>query len=160
MVLPLATLEAFSPVAPVTPFTYRDNDTNMTILRKLQEAIDALVVQINLVSATDATNLGDGLNQVIVQFNAALNSVRDELVSLVEGSHDESVATDPTTGLRLQGLSRVVSNVYDNLRIFAYFAKQYDDQQLTCAQYEALNYSARHFDLAPLYPTLNDTMGA
>lgn len=158
MVLPLATLDGFSPITPVTPFTYRDNATNVTILRSLELKLNDLIAKINEVAATDASNLGEGLNQLVLEFNASLNSVRDELVALVEGSHDESVATDPTTGLRLQGLSRVVGNVYDNVRIFAYFAKQYDDVEMTAAQYDALQYSARHFDLAPLYPTLNDVL--
>jgi hypothetical protein len=47
--------------------------------------------------------------------------------------------------------------VYDNARVFAYFAKQYDQLNLTAAAYDALAYSARHFDLGVTYPTLNDT---
>jgi hypothetical protein len=44
--------------------------------------------------------------------------------------------------------------------VFAYFAKQYDELDLTAAEYDALNYSARHFDLGVTYPTINDVQGA
>jgi len=46
--------------------------------------------------------------------------------------------------------------VYDNARIFAYFARQYDELVLTASAYDTLAYSARHFDLGITYPTLND----
>jgi hypothetical protein len=79
------------------------------------------------------------------------------LTALVQSSHDEGIVFDPTNGSHIEGFSLVLGRVYDNARVFAYFAKQYDQLNLTAATYDALAYSARHFDLGVTYPTLNDT---
>lgn len=157
MVLP--TDMVFTPINPVTPFTYRDTATFLTILSGLESKLDSLIAEINSVSQTDADNLSTGIANLANQLNLEMANLRAELLQWVVGSHNEGVATDPTNGKLAQGLSVVVSRVYDYARIFAYFAKQYDDLGMTAADYDALNYAARHYDLAPLYPTLNDIQG-
>jgi hypothetical protein len=112
----------------------------------------------NEISTSNTDNLNAAVTALVAQFNAALAELRSSLEALIAGSHDESIAFDPTTGSILTGLSTVVSNVYDNLRIYAYFAKQYDELELTAAEYDALEYTARHFDLVVTYPTPNAEM--
>jgi hypothetical protein len=85
-----------------------------------------------------------------MNFQASVNA-------LIESSHDEGIVFDPTNGTHLDGFSVVLGRVYDNSRVFAYFAKQYDQLNLTAADYDGHQYSARHFDLGITYPTLNDT---
>lgn len=151
-------LAPFEPINQVTPFTYRDNDTYLTLLHGLKAKVEELIVFINEVSETDAANLNSAVLALTAQFNSALAALRSDLEALIAGSHDESIAFDPTTGSLLSGLSTVISNVYDNLRVYAYFAKDYDDLDLTAAEYDALQYTARHYDLAVTYPTFNAEM--
>lgn len=146
----------YSPLDAVVPFTYRDNATYLSILNGALEKLDEVVAQLNLLTVQSNDNLNNGLGGLRAELLAAISALRTEMVNLIEGSHDESIAFDPTNGTHLEGLSTVVSRVYDNLRIYAYFAKQYDNLGLTAAQYDALQYPARHFDLAVLHPTLND----
>ena len=159
MVLPLTTLAPFSPVNPVTPFTYRDNATFLTILHALERRVNEIIAAVNLANDQDATNLNEAILELTNSLNLTVQNVYTELTAMIDGSHDESVATDPTNGNRLSGLSTVISNVYDNARIFAYFAQQYDELLLTASAYDALEYSARHFDLGITYPILNDVQG-
>ena len=153
MGLPLDTLAAFSPITPVTPFTYRDTATNMTILREMERKINALVDAIN----EESSNNAGGLNAFKLAVAAALTALRVELVTMIEALEGDATALDPTNGTRTEGVSKVIGRVYDYTRIFAYFARQYDELDLTAAEYDALDYSARHFDLGVTYPTLNDT---
>lgn len=157
MVTPLDTLAPFSPINPVTPFTYRDNATTLTVLRLLENKLNSVIEALNDSNIEITDNLNEAITELTNSLNLQIAALYNELVERIDSSHDDSVADDPTTGRRNEGLSKVVANVYDNARIFAYFASQYDALELTCAEYEALNYSARFFDLAPLYPVLNAT---
>jgi hypothetical protein len=146
----------FEPVGAVQPFTYRDNATYLTILHGMREKLVELIDFINSSNVINNDNLNNGLGGLRTELLKAINDLRIELTALIEGSHDESIAFDPTNGTRLEGLSTVISRVYDNLRIYAYFAKQYDDLEMTAAEYDALQLTARHYDLAITHPTLND----
>jgi hypothetical protein len=156
MVLPLGTLDAFSPINPVTPFTYRDNATFLTILRGLEERLNTLIEAVNLADGAGVSNLNQAIAQLTNALNLSLVSVENRLTDLVESSHDEDIALDPTNGMHVEGVSLVIGRVYDNVRVFAYFAKQYDLLALTAADYDLLAHSARHFDLGVTYPTIND----
>jgi hypothetical protein len=159
MVLSLVNLPAFTPINSVTPFTYRDNATYLTILHKMQEKVAELITTVNSLNENTSEDLNKGFVEMVIQLNTVITALHDEFVSLLEAASGESLVNDPTTGVRSEGLSRVVSNVYDNTRIFAYFAKQFDDLQQTAISYDALELSARHFDLGITYPTLNDVLG-
>lgn len=146
------------PILPVTPFTMRDTATNLTVLHGLREKVEELTAHVNASDAQNASNINQAIADLTNALNLALANAYTELLARVDVGPD-SLADDPTTGKRNSGLSLVVGNVYDNARIFAYFAGQFDALNLTAAEFDALNYSARHFDLAPLYPTLNDVYG-
>jgi len=152
-------LAPFSPLNPVTPFTYRDNATFLTIQHSVVKRLNELIDLVNLANAQDESNLNQAILDLTNSLNLTLQNMYADLTALIAGSHDESVATDPTNGVRLEGLSTVISRVYDNVRVFAYFAKQYDDLLLTASEYDTLSYSARHFDLGITYPILNDVLG-
>jgi hypothetical protein len=150
----LVGLPPFEPIDSVTPFTYRDNATYLSILKTLETTVNALIDNINEVSINNA----GGLNAFKTYVDDALTALRAELLELINSIELDNGATvlDPTTGNRTEALSKALGNVYDNARIFAYFAKQYDDLNLTAADYDALMLKARHYDLAPTYPTLSD----
>lgn len=156
MVQPLALLAPFNPVNPVTPFTFRDTATNLTILHGLVDKVNAIIEQVNLSLAEDQDNLESAINDLTNSLNLTLMNYQVEITNLVESTHDEGVAFNPTTGTRVDPVSKVIGDTYDNTRVFAYFALQYDNLGLTAAAYDALTYSARHFDLGVTYPTLND----
>lgn len=147
-----AGLATFEPINSVTPFTYRDNATYLTILKGLETTVNALITNINDVS----TNNAGGLNALRDYVNDALIALRVELLTIVEGLESDATALDPTNGTRTESISKVIGRVYDNLRIFGYFAKQYDELNYTAAEYDALQLGARHYDLGITYPTLND----
>ena len=152
----LVGLFPFNPIDSVTPFTYRDNATYLTILTGLKDKVNDLVEYVNNGFDTDNSNINNGLSGLRTELINDINQLRTDLTTLIEGSHDESIAFDPTNGTHLEGLSTVISRVYDNVRVFAYFAKQYDNLNLTALQYDTLQYTARHFDTGVTYPTLND----
>lgn len=147
----------FAPVSNVTPFTYRDGETFLSELHRIKEYIRELAF---LLESGDAANR-DYVNKAIAALTEQFNAAIVYLEGLIAGSHDESIAFDPTNGTHLEGLSQVVSNVYDNVRIFAYFALDLDNMDLTAAEYDAwlATMPVRHMDLAPLYPALNDVLG-
>ena len=157
---PIPPIGRFAPVNPVVPFTMRDTATFLSILHGLREHVNDLAEHINTTDADNHSAWQKAIDDLTNALNLAILNVYNELVERIDSSHDDSVANDPTTGKRNMGLSTVVANVYDNARIFAYFAGQYDALGMTAAEYEALNYTARHYDLAPLYPTLNDVYPA
>lgn len=141
----------YSPVDAVVPFTYRDNATYLAILEGLKDKVEEIRLQINLVS----DNNSGGLNGLRDELFAALDAFESEITAMVEALNGEATVIDPTTGNRIAPLSLALGHAYDNNRIYAYFAKQYDELNLTAADYDALAYSARFFDLVPTYPTLN-----
>lgn len=156
MVLPLDILAGSSPVNPVTPFTYRDNATNLTILRALELKLNALIAEFNTAIAENESNTDEAISNLVNSVNLTLANFQAEIEALIEATHEDGLAFNPTNGRRTDGVSRVISDVYDYARVFAYFALQYDELELTAAQYDALQHSARHFDLGVTYPTLND----
>lgn len=156
MVQPMVGLAPFEPINSVTPFTYRDNSTYLTILKGIQDKVNELTEYANSIAAADSDNLNAGLNGIRDQFNAQIKALQIYLENLIAGSHDEGIAFDPTNGTYLEGVSTVISRVYDNVRVFAYFARQYDDFGWTAKEYDDKALVARHFDLGIMYPVLND----
>ena len=151
----LVGVPAFSPLSQSTPFSYRDLDTHLTILKKLGDKVNEIVDTSNDNNAAIADETQRLITDLVTSVNTALDYLRRDVEQWIAGSHDESIAFNPTNGLQ-EDVSQVVSDTFDNSRIFAYFAGDYDALGLTSAQYDALGYEARHYDLAPLYPTLND----
>lgn len=159
MVLPLVGMADFSPLGQTTPFTYRDTDTNMSMVRGLRAKLDELIEAVNSANDVNTSEHNRIVRDLTAQFNNALTALESELSQQIDGLGLDGVsAFDPTTGKRQTDLSRVVGNTFDNARVFAYFAKQLDDYGWTAAQYDAHQDTARHFDLAPTYPVLNDVL--
>jgi len=156
----------YYPISNVTPFTYRDGLTFLEKLEQIAANLQALhdwsdqvvqtLVDLQALHAADVASLTAAITASEERSTAALAVARAEILAMVVDSIPGGVAIDPTTGLT-SPVNTVISNVYDNVRVHAYFAKDLDVQNLTAAQIDALNRSARHFDLSPI-DTTNDTL--
>lgn len=156
MALPMAPLVPFSPIDQVTPFSYRDNDTYLSILSALSAKVETLIVHHNAlnVDLNDKINTSNAATNAA--FNQALIALRDEIVAIIANFSDEGMAYDPTDGSHDKSYSQVLGQVYDNLRIYGITAGQYESLNLTAAEYDALEMTARHYDLGAAYPVFND----
>lgn len=157
---PLAGMPPFEPLQRVVPFTYRDTATNQQIVNGLRQTLNALIDEFNSANDTNTSEHNRIVSQLTTQFNNALNALDGRLTDQLDGiTTDSASVNDPTTGSRNVSLSQALSNTFDNSRVFAYFAKQLDDFGWTAAEYDTLHIdTARHFDLAPTYPVLNDVL--
>lgn len=141
-----------APVSNVTPFTYRDGETYLEQLRRLREWVCSAIEQLQ----TEITDVQDADNSAIQALTNQLNSVLNAFISQWTAEllqlEDQNPLTvfDPTTGM-VSALNLVIGHVYDNTRYYAYFADQLDAFNMTAAQWDAMQYTARHFDLALAY---------
>lgn len=149
-------LGSFNPLGTGQGFASRDTDSFLTILEKLREQVNALVTALNNLNADNASEHGAIVETLTAQFESELLDTKNYLENLIEENNDEVNAFDPTTGTRLNTVSRVISNVYDNARVFAMFAAQLDGKGWTAKQYDDMGLTARHFDLGMTYPVIND----
>lgn len=149
------------PVANVQPYSYRDARTHLEDIKALRNWCDSEFAHLYANLNTDSADWHKQVKALGDKIEAELFALDQKLVRMIEGSHDEMVSFDPTNGTRTEGISTVVSRMYDNLRIFGLFAKQFDAKKMTAKEWDdwMSNHSARHFDLAITYPNLNDVMG-
>lgn len=149
----------FTPVPDVQPFTFKDGRTFLDRLRALQEYIynttqmlETLINQVetNVTTANDAlaTELTNDLNTVISQWNAIL-----------AGLVDSQTVRDVVRGGQSIPLNNVLGELYDWTRYYAFFTDQLDSFEATAAQWDALGFTARQFDLELAYsPTSNNSV--
>lgn len=131
------------------PFTYRDGLTTLQLIECLRHNLDdlqsdfnALVGSVN--NAIDANNqdIRDMADNLLKQMAA----LREELIRLIEQSQVTGIAWSPVYGKR-DALQTVLDGMYDNVRDHGLFWKDYDDMQLESSIYDALELSAREYDL-------------
>ena len=131
------------------PFTYRDGATTLQLIEcirynldGLQSDFNTLVEQVNQsIADSDATvrQLADNLvNQMAV--------LREELIRLIGQSQSTGLAWSPVYGSQ-NALQMVLDGMYDNTRDHALFWSDYDDMGLEAFTYDALELSAREYDL-------------
>lgn len=144
------------PLTTSKPAVYRDNLTWLEQLHGVRAKLNELIDEFNKHSTEEYDSYKDALTELAAGWRNEFMDLRVYLDEVIEGVNSEPLIHDPTTGELLQRVTTVNGNVFDNSRIFSYFAAQYDELGLTAAEFDALDYSARHFDMAPLYPTLND----
>lgn len=152
----------FDSVGGVTPFTYRDGATYLTLLNEIISLVNQIVDVVN-----EDNNNVDGL---MAEVNAKIKELDDRVSYTLAGfknsisgwikemQDEKGSIYDPTNGTLANPFSVVMERIYDNVRIYAYFARQYDDLGLTAAEYDALEYTARHYDLGVTHPTLSDVL--
>lgn len=147
------------PVSTVQPFTYSDGDTYLSKLERLIKWLQMLVEAVNG-HDEEFARIDKAIAAVIAKFEKEIadankytadeiDKLRQELINLIGLANDEGVAFNPTNGTNHQPISRVISDVYDNLRYHGLFAVEYDSMGLTAAQYDELDLIARKYDLSP-----------
>lgn len=131
------------------PFAYRDTLNMLTWIQALCDNLNIVVEKTN--------EIGEGLNNiqpdldkkiadVIDQTNKALNELEKELRALVETSHETGVARSPVRGV-VQSVQTIFDDMYDNVRVHALFATDYDTMGLSAEAYDSLEVRAREYDL-------------
>ena len=145
-----------SPVSEVSPYTHRDAITHLEEIKNLNRWAHAEFERIEAKVDAEDNELATDIRNARAALELSISELDKKLTRMVEDSHDETLAYDPTSGIRTNGLSTVVSHVYDNARIYAYFAKELDDLGMTAEQYEDFTGTARHFDTAITHPTPHD----
>lgn len=150
-------------ISDVQPFTYRDSFTVLDKLESLFEAINTNFSKI-LALTDELTDVVKAVNNRFEQMEADYNNKIDaltkkhdyellalekKLTALIIASNEEGTCFNPTNGSRYESLSKVISDVYDNLRLYSYFAREFDDGTTTAGEFDNSGGSARHHDLYP-----------
>lgn len=131
------------------PFTYRDGLTTLQLIECIRCNLDGL--------QSDFNTLVEQVNQSITDNNAAVQQIadnlvkqmallREELIRLIEQSQSTGLAWSPVYG-RQDALQTVLDGMYDNTRNHALFWSDYDNMGLQAFIYDALELTARDYDL-------------
>ena len=131
------------------PFTYRDGLTTLQLIECIRCNLDGL--------QSDFNTLVEQVNQSITDNNAAVQQIadnlvrqmallREELIRLIEQSQSTGLAWSPVYG-RQDALQTVLDGMYDNTRNHALFWNDYDNMELQAFIYDALELTARDYDL-------------
>lgn len=131
------------------PFTYRDGLTTLQLIECIRCNLDGL--------QSDFDTLVEQVNQSITDNNAAIQQIadnlvkqmaflREELIRLIEQSQSTGVAWSPAYG-KQDALQTVLDGMYDNTRNHALFWSDYDNMGLQAFLYDALELTARDYDL-------------
>lgn len=149
MTMALDASQSFSLLTNVTPFTYRDGETFLQILKRLRKWIHDAIIELEGQIQDTRDEDQAALDALAAQFNAQLAAINTLLIGFQTAGIDD-VVFDPTTGTTT-AIEIALGHVYDNTRYYAYFADQLDDFEKTAAQWDNMQYTARHFDLALAY---------
>lgn len=154
-------------LSTVTPFTYRDGATYLELLELIKQAVkelvgwsgevkdelDAMEEHIKQIEIASANSIRLGLAEIRAE-NAKF---RAEVLNLIAEATTSGSAFNPTNG-KVEPVSKVMVDVYDNVRVFAWFVDDIDAMDITVEDFEALDLSVEHFDLGATYPVINDEL--
>ena len=148
------------PVANVQPYSYRDARTHLEDIKNLAAWVNREVQRLDNVDSSDSSDWHKQLGDMVTNFNKFVEQIRFEINERIINTHDQALAFDPTNGTITQGLSTSISRMYDNLRVYALFAKEFDEMGYTAKQWDEYfdTHSARHFDLGATYPRFNEEL--
>lgn len=134
------------------PFAYRDTLNMLTWLQALCDNLNIVVEKTNEIGEelnSVQPDVDKKIADVIDQTNKALDELEKELRALVETSHETGVARSPVRGV-VQSVQTIFDDMYDNARVHALFAKDYDDMALSVDEWDAVGMDARAYDLWPI----------
>lgn len=139
----------FGGVPTSVPFTYRDGLTTLQLIECVRCNLDGL--------QSDFNTLVEQVNQSITDNNAAVQQIadnlveqvtilREELIRLIKQSQSTGLSWSPAYG-KQDALQTVIDGMYDNTRNHALFWSDYDNMGLQAFVYDALELTARDYDL-------------
>lgn len=151
------------PTTNIQPFTYRDSSSFLEIIDGLCTAHNSLIeeiIEIGKAIKQLAFDLGSRVDAIEKDYNdkiMALESkhdtdiklLRTELTDLIVKANEEGVCFNPTNGNNAESVSKVISDVYDNVRLYGYFAKGFDTGTITAGDFDKSDKSSRNIDLYP-----------
>lgn len=152
------------PVPTSVPFTYRDGITTLELIECVKRNLDILQSEFNgVVDEVNKTLSGvdDSLNNVLVTMSAELESLRTELIRLINEAQGSGVYSNVVYGNDTSAL-QIMGDVYDNTRYYGLFALDYDSMEISALDYDMLEAPARRYDLQgsrKLNPVLGDFTG-
>ena len=156
------------PLTNITPFTYGDGYTYLRLLEDLRKTVgslgdvingnnsvwEATLDQIELLQNNLITEINSkivGIDLKLADFRAIYNEdykqLHREMLQEIRQATSVGTTYDPTTGSSLTPLPIALEHVYDNLRIYAYTALEYDELELTDIAYDALDLTAYQYDI-------------
>ena len=89
------------------------------------------------------------INELSNKHDLELIALEKKLTALIISANEEGACFNPTNGKSYESLSKVISDVYDNVRLYAYFASEFDNGTVTVGDFDKSGVSARHYDLYP-----------
>lgn len=134
--------------ATVQPFAYRDTLNLMTWVQAIQCNLEELRQTYN----DTIDQMSHDNDEWDTAFEGAMNDMAQALADLEARLRADipSFATgkvwSPVTG-RQDSVQRALDDLYDNVRVHALFAKDYDEMQLQAGEYDACGFTARGYDL-------------
>ena len=154
-------------ITPVVPFTYSDNVTYLHLLEELRGKIQEFIESYNSFQGTIEEWAAELEKQLQAELDSMYGRLYPDLQSdlrkyidgVLEQYSGESVAHDATAGDHVVSATQAVWRAYDNVRYWAFFARDYDDLDRTAAEIDALEETARHYDLYSTGGVLNIELG-
>ena len=146
-------------ISNIAPFTHRDSLTYLERLEQLTEHYNTMVVAVQTMAdeVNDLTSQLEGIIEKLDkttarrfteqgrQIDFKLRSMRLELEKYVDAATVGGRAFNPTNGM-VEPIDRVIGDVFDWSREFAYFA---DDDMGTARDYDGAGRTARDVDTTP-----------
>ena len=134
------------------PFAYRDTLNMLTWLRAIACNLDTV--------REYATNVGSAVEKIPEDTEKALQKIVDDttdalaaldttLRALIAEGSATGTALSPVRG-QVQSVQHILDDMYDNVRVHAIFARDYDAMTLTAAEYDGVGMDARTYDLWPI----------
>lgn len=132
----------------VQPFVYRDTLNMLTWLQALQCNVESLRTTYNDTidkMQSDDNEWDEAFAKAMTDMAQALSDLEARLRADIP-SFSTGKVWSPVTG-RQDSVQKTLDDLYDNVRVHAVFAKDYDDMQLQAGEYDACAFTARGYDL-------------
>lgn len=134
------------------PFAYRDTLNMLTWLRAIACNLDTVREYANNVGSAVEKIPEDtekALQKIVDDTTDALAALDTTLRALIAEGSATGTALSPVRG-QVDSMQHILDDMYDNVRVHALFARDYDDMALTAAEYDGVGMEARTYDLWPI----------
>lgn len=131
------------------PFAYRDTLNMLTWLRAIACNLDTVREHVNDIGDAVGKIPEDtetALQKIVDDTTAALAALDTTLRALIAEGSATGTAFSPVRG-QAQSVQHVFEDMYDNVRVYALFAADYDTMGLSAEEYDSLEVRAREYDL-------------
>lgn len=131
------------------PFAYRDTLNMLTWLHAIARNLDTVREHVNDIGETVENmpvDIEKALQKIVDDTTDALTELDTTLRALIAESSSTGTVLSPVRGQR-QSVQHVFEDMYDNVRLFALFAADYDTMGLSAEEYDSLEVRAREYDL-------------